>query len=68
MPILTNFLLELGCDGYSLFDQVVADFGHGLACILHYSVKAPQLNASPCKPSTMAFYSLQGFTLDYYPF
>ena len=32
---LTHFLLEPGCEDYSLLDQVVAYFGQGLDSIFH---------------------------------
>ena len=43
---LTDFPLQLGCEGYSFLDQAVADFEQDLDSILTDSLETPELDAS----------------------
>ena len=57
---LSHFLLELGCEIYSVLDQAVADFEHGFDSILR-PIKTPELNAYFDEPDIMVSLVSSGF-------
>ena len=61
MSSLTHFLLEPGCEDYSLLDQVVADFEQVLDSILTNSIESPELDTSLDEPDAITSSVSSGF-------
>ena len=58
---LIHFPLEPGCKDYSILDQTVKDFEHGLDSILTDSMSTPELDASFEEAEAVPFSVSSGF-------